>query len=62
MTSIIPKNAIKTEMKKAIAEFERMRKNKKNKSCKGNVVNIFGSNPAEVDGREFLKKTRAAWD
>jgi hypothetical protein len=62
MTIVIPKNATKAEVKKAIAEFEKKRMIKKNKSGNGNVLKHFGSNPAEVDGLEFQKKVRSEWD
>lgn len=62
MTIVIPKNATKAEVKKAIAEFEKKRKNKKSKPGKGNVAKLFGSNPSEIDGLDFQKKVRAEWD
>ncbi len=62
MTIIIPKNATKAEIKKAIAAFEKKRELKKNKPRKGNIAKHFGSNPAEVDGLKFQKKVRAEWD
>ena len=62
MTIVIPKNATKIEVKKAIAAFERKRKSKKGRTGKGNVAKLFGSNPAEVDGLEYQKKVRTEWD
>jgi hypothetical protein len=62
MYIIIPKNATKEEVKKALVKFNRMRKQKRTKGGKGNIAKHFGSNPAEVDGLKFQKKVRAEWD
>jgi hypothetical protein len=62
MTIIIPKNATKAEIKKALAAFEKKLKLKKSKTGRGNIAKHFGSNPAEVDGLKFQKKVRAEWD
>ena len=61
MTIIIPKNATTEEVKKALIEFEKKRKAKKDKNAQGNVTKHFGSNPNEVDGLKFQKKVRSEW-
>jgi hypothetical protein len=62
MTIVIPKNASKEEIKKAIAGFEKKRKKKKSVKGKGNISKLFGSNPSEIDGLKFQKKIRREWD
>lgn len=62
MKIIIPKNATRAEIRKALEDFEKKIKLKKAKAGKGNIAKHFGSNPSEVDGLRFQKKVRAEWD